>query len=168
MLRRTRPFAALAAVAGIGALIAALTAEYGFGLRPCTLCLAQRVPFVLAAVLGLAALLLPLAERGRRGLVMLAGLAFLVNSGLAVAHVGVERHWWTSPVCGASAAALPATVAEMVARAGKPAEVPCDKPAWQWHGVTMAGANVLYSGGLALVILLFVRRFGASGGRRRR
>jgi disulfide bond formation protein DsbB len=168
MPRRTRLLSALAALAGIGAITVALIAEYGFGLRPCVLCLAQRVPFVVAGVLGLAALLLPLTERICRVLVILAGLAFLVNSGIAVYHVGVERHWWASPGCSASESPLPKTVAELVAGAAKPAEVPCDKPVWQWHGITMAGFNVVYSGGLALVILLLARRTTVFGRRRRR
>ena len=168
MLRRTRLLPGLVAVAGFGAIVVALVAQYGFGLRPCVLCLTQRVPFALAGLMGLAALLLPLAERGRRTLVTLAGLAFLINSGIAVVHVGVERHWWASPVCGASAAPMPRTVAEMVAQAAKPAEVSCDKPAWQWHGVTMATVNVFYSGGLALLVLLLTRRATGFGRRERR
>ena len=168
MPHRTRLLPALVAAAGIGAIIVALIAQYGFGLRPCVLCLAQRGPCGAAAVLGLAALALPVTERFRHRLVTLAALVFLVNAGIAVYHVGVERHWWASPGCSASTAPMPKTVAELLAEAGKPAEVPCDKPAWQWHGITMAGFNIAYSGGLALLILLFPRRSTRFGRRDRR
>ncbi len=161
MLQRTVPAlrlaAGLAAAAGAAALAVALVAQYGFGLRPCVLCLAQRVPFLVASLLGLAALA-SAAMRARRPLVMLAGLAFLVNTGLAVYHVGVERHWWASPGCSAEGPQTPMTVAELARLAAQPAEVPCDKPAWSWHGVTMAGFNIAYSGGVALIVLALAFR----------
>jgi disulfide bond formation protein DsbB len=162
MLNRTCPAplrfaAALAVLAGFGALAGALVAQYGFGLRPCVLCLVQRVPFGLAGLLGLAALL-PATSGRRRLLAALAGIALLINSGIAVYHVGVERHWWASPGCSAQGVQAPMSVADLARMASQPAEVPCDKPAWAWHGLTLAGINVFYSGLVGLVILLFCRR----------
>ena len=124
MLQRTVPTLRLAAggaaAAGVAALAVALVAQYGFGLRPCVLCIAQRVPFVLAALLGLAALT-PAAARAQRPLVLLAGLAFLANTALAVYHVGVEDHWWVSPGCSAEGPQKPMTVAELAQLAAQPA-----------------------------------------------
>ncbi len=157
MLRRLDSLAAFAVAASLAALAGALIAQYGFGLRPCVLCIAQRIPFAVAAAAGLGALLLPMPEAVRRRLVATAGVLFLVNAGIAVYHVGVERHWWASPGCAAAASA--AVTARSLAEAmSRPVEVPCDKPAWQWHGVTMAALNIVYSGALAAVTLLLVRR----------
>lgn len=138
-----------------GALLTALVAQYGFGLKPCTLCITQRVPFVLAG--GLAALaLLGRAAPWRRGLMALAGLAFLVNSGIAVYHVGVEQKWWQSR-CAPTEKGVVA-VTDLAAMMAKPVEARCDEPAWAWHGITMAAMNIVFSGGLALVTLALVRR----------
>jgi disulfide bond formation protein DsbB len=158
MIYSTRRLCAFVAVVSALALIGGLVAQYGFNLRPCILCLTQRVPFALALALGLIGLLPPLSARWRRRLIVLAGLAFLVNSGIAIYHSGVERHWWASPGCAAGDEKMPVSVADMIAQASRPAEVPCDKPAWQWHGLTMAVLNIFYSGGLALVTLTLVRR----------
>lgn len=137
------------------ALAAALVAEYGFGLRPCVLCLTQRVPFAVGGLLaGLA--LLPLAAAGRRVLLAVAALGFLINSGIAVYHVGVEQKWWAS-TCAPTESA-PVDLANLAAAMSRPVEVRCDEPAWQWNGITMAGLNIVFSAGLGLVVLALARR----------
>jgi disulfide bond formation protein DsbB len=143
-------------VAGIclAALAFALVAQYGFGLRPCNLCLIQRVPFVLAALLGLAA-----ARDGLPAFVLLrvAGLLLLLNGAVAVYHVGVEQHWWASAVCSGSQQGAVA-VADLLAEMSKPAEPQCDTPAWSFHGITMAALNVPFSALLGLGVLWAVKR----------
>lgn len=152
-IRHRLPLFVLAA--SVAALAAAYVAQYGFGLRPCILCLTQRVPFAVAGGLALLALLRPLSWR--RALMALAGLAFLVNAGIAVYHVGVEQKWWMSS-CGASSAPAP-SLGDLKALMSRPADEPrCDEPAWQWHGVTMAGLNIVFSGGLALMVLAALAR----------
>lgn len=139
----------------VAALATALIAQYGFGLKPCELCITQRVPFVVAG--GLAALaMLGRAAPWRRVLMALAGLAFLVNSGIAVYHVGVEQKWWQSSCAPTEKGAV--AVTDLAAMMAKPVEARCDEPAWAWHGITMAAMNIVFSGGLALVVLTLVRR----------
>ncbi|KAF0222913.1 MAG: disulfide bond formation protein [Rhodospirillaceae bacterium] len=142
--------------ASIGALIAAYVAQYGFGLRPCSLCLTQRVPFAIAALLAVAALLRP--RSWQRSLLTLAGLAFLVNAGIAVYHVGVEQKWWDAACAASPSGAV--SLNDLSALMSKPAEARCDEPAWQWHGITMAAMNIVFSGGLALVVLAALPRKG--------
>jgi disulfide bond formation protein DsbB len=156
-LARLLPLFVLAVSAA--ALAAALIAQYGFGLRPCVLCITQRVPFVIAG--GLAALALTgRAAPWRRGLMALAGLAFLINSAIAVYHVGVERKWWQSSCAPAEGG--PVAVTDLAAMMSKPVEVRCDEPAWAWHGITMAAMNIVFSGGLAVVVLALTRRMEKS------
>jgi|AGTN01.2.fsa_nt_gi Disulfide bond formation protein DsbB len=151
---RLAPLFVLAA--SVLALASAYVAQYGFGLRPCVLCLIQRVPFVVAGLLAAVALLPSAGGRFRRGLVLAAALVFLVNSGIAAYHVGVERHWWQSSCAGGDIG--PVDVADLAAAMSKPAEARCDEPAWNLFGITMAAMNVAFSGGLALVTLLLARR----------
>jgi disulfide bond formation protein DsbB len=138
------------------ALAFAFTAEFGFGLKPCILCLAQRVPFALAGALAGLALLRSMPFAARRVLMAVTGLAFLINSGIAVYHVGVEQKWWASS-CAASESG-PLVVGDLAAMMSKPVEARCDEPAWQWHGITMATLNIPFSAGLAILVLAVVAR----------
>lgn len=140
--------------ASVLALASALVAQYLFGLQPCILCLIQRVPFAIAG--GLAALALVARARPARVLMALAGLAFLVNSGVAVYHVGVERGLWQSSCVPTESG--PVVVDDLAALMSQKVEARCDEPAWQWRGITMAGLNIVFSGGLALITLALARR----------
>lgn len=141
------------AVAGVSlaALVAALIAEYSFGLKPCILCLYQRVPYGVGFVLGGLAVLPMMPPRFRRGLVGLAGLGFLTGMGIAAFHVGVEQHWWAGTSSCSSNGLGALSIAEMQAALSAPAVVPCDTPQWDLFGITMAGYNVVGSLGLALL-----------------
>jgi len=154
MKTASRPIALSVAGICLASLAVALVAQYGFGLRPCNLCLIQRVPFVLAALFGLLAL-----RDGQPAalLLRLAGIVLLINGGIAVYHVGVEQHWWASAVCSGGQQGAVA-VADLLAEMSKPAEAQCDSPAWSFHGITMAALNVPFSSLLGLGILWAVKR----------
>lgn len=154
VMSSTRALPLFVLATSIMALATAFTAQYVFGLRPCILCLIQRVPFVFAGLLAAIALLGPI--KLRRSLMMLAGLVFLVNAGIAVYHVGVEQSWWLSACVPTESG--PVAVNDLVALMSKPVEARCDEPAWQWRGITMAALNILFSGGLGLLTLAFTRR----------
>ncbi len=150
------PFGILAVSAT--ALANAYIAEYAFGLEPCILCLYQRVPYAVAGVLGVAALVSP---RVRVGAVAVAGGVFLVGAVLAFYHVGVEQHWWASvAACGAAGGGPgdvggPATVDElrqMLTRGG-PVKA-CDEVDWTLFGLSMATYNVAVSLALGTASLL--------------
>jgi len=132
------------------ALGGALTAQFGFALRPCILCLYQRGPFVLGGVLALLALLPQTSHRLRVLLLALCAVAFAVNGGIATFHVGVEQHWWIgTPEC-VPVVPVPTTPAEMMAALSAPPPPRCDQAAWTLFGISMAGYNIPYSLGLAL------------------
>ena len=148
----TRPETAvpLALVAvSAGALGSAFIAQYGFGLEPCDLCIYQRIPFAVTGLLGMAALAATRSRAVLVGLVALAAAAFLINSGIAFYHVGVERHWWASTCSGGAEG--PMTTADLMAALQKPARRSCDEVNWTIMGISVASWNVLFSGGLAVM-----------------
>ena len=99
-----------------------------------------------------------LGDTAQRRLAGLAGLAFAVNTALATYHVGVERHWWASAVCGRDTSEV-ADIGNLASALSKPAEVECDRPALVWHGLTMAGANIAYSGLLTAAAVMAARNW---------
>ncbi|HEY8191194.1 MAG TPA: disulfide bond formation protein B [Alphaproteobacteria bacterium] len=134
------------------ALATVLTAQYGFGLKPCELCHFQRVPYVAALFLGLLVLLL--AKKGKpkvaAALVFLCALIFAAGSGLGFYHAGVEQHWWRSFLEGCKIDF--SSGGDLLAQIEASAAVPCDRPAWvdPVIGMSMAAWNGIVSAGLAV------------------
>lgn len=141
---------AVVALVGAAILGTALAFQHWGGLAPCELCYWQRYPFWVAIPAGAAAVVL---RSLRPNLLALAGIALAVGAGVAVFHVGVEQQWWQgTQACGARAPS--GSIEELRARLLAAPVVRCDEPQWTLFGVTMAGYNVLLSGGLAVLALV--------------
>lgn len=134
--RKAAPLFALA-MAG-AALAIAFTAQWGFGLYPCALCVWQRWAYAATLVLALAALALP----GRAG-ARLAALGFLAVAGIAFYHVGVEQRWWQGSAACSGADLSQASDLKAAILAGP--VVSCTDIPWQFAGLSMAGFNVVFA-----------------------
>ena len=158
-MTRTRDPIFIVLMMSIAALATAFTAQYGFGLRPCELCLLQRVPYGVVIFLALLALGLRL-DAGRMALVLgLCGLAFLGNSGISLYHVGVEQHWWAGPTSCTGGLGTVHSVQDLAALLSKPIDIPqCDKVAWSLFGISMAGYNMIACIALAAFSLKAAQR----------
>lgn len=132
------------------ALAVAYISQYFFGLEPCHLCLYQRIPY--AVVIVLAILALPLA-RFRRCLVALAALAIVINIGIAGYHVGVESHVFEglSSCSGDEVMPKDASLDDLRNQLLGKEAVRCDKPAFVFLSLSMAGWNVVYMIGVLVV-----------------
>ncbi len=151
---RLIPLAVLGA--SVAALGFALTAQYGFDLRPCDLCIYQRFPFALAGLLAVLVMVLPVSGRAKVWMITLCGLAFLVNSGIAAYHVGVEQHWWTAS-CSAEVV-TDFTLEQMMADLERPAErPPCDQGSGTLLGMSIPSWNVPVSFFLGVAALIGAR-----------
>ena len=140
--------------AGISAVM--LAVAHGFetfgGLVPCELCLRQREVYWVAIVVALVGFVAARLLRRRWGPPLACGLlalVFLAGAGVAAYHAGVEWHWWPGPQsCTGGGTVTAAAMADLLA--GKKIAPPqCDKPAWVWLGLSMAGWNALISAALA-------------------
>lgn len=159
MLARCRanpPMAAamLLTLASLALIGAAMFVEHGLGLKPCPLCLLQRIPYY--ATLALGPLLLAMAWLKAPRFVMILGLlaiAGLMLYGAAVAgyHAGVEWQWWKGPQ-GCSGEIAPALNAgALLDQMNKTTVVRCDVAPMRILGLSLAGWNVPTS--LALLAL---------------
>ena len=137
-------------------LTAALFAQFALDMQPCIMCIYQRIPFVIAALLGIAGLALPPARLAALGL---SGLAFLVNSGLAFYHTGIEQRWW-SETAGCNVNFNFADQAKsllnqvMSAQASSCADIPWQDPLL---GLSMANYNVLLCAGMFVFCVVALR-----------
>lgn len=145
---------ALVLIASLGSLAFAFAGEHLFGLEPCILCLYERIPYGIAALLAGAALLMPSRNRWQSRLLAGIAVVFILSAGLALYHVGVEQHWWRSvAACGGTLATDIGDLRNLSATDLKP----CDQVDWRLFGLSLAGYNVLASLALAAVALLGVR-----------
>ncbi len=136
--------AALLAFLGIGLLLGAFAFEYVGRIKPCELCLGQRLPWPLIAVAAGAAML------GLRpgAPAMLAPTAFAIAAALALwsaylagFHAGVEWKWWPGPTACTGDGLTTSTGLSF-----DPHEiVRCDQIAWSLFGLSLAGYNFLFS-----------------------
>ncbi len=151
-------------VIGAGALIVAWLGGRVFAIEPCILCLYQRIPYAIVAVVAAAAALLPLSPKHRRVAIAICSLVFIAGSILAFYSVGVEEHWWAG-VPGCRVPTEPETVstgdllASLSQRGGLRA---CDEGVWRLFGVSLAGYNVVLQGLAALAGFLGLRSLKSS------
>ena len=132
----------------LGGLAAALIAgAFGFeffGIKPCPLCLEQRLPWYVMIVLGGAIFGAGRANAPRAALIALYAVALglmIVSVYLAGFHAGVEYKWWPGPQTCTSGS-LPKTI-DLNNLAND--VVFCDKVAWSLFGISLAGFNFLFS-----------------------
>jgi disulfide bond formation protein DsbB len=149
--RTRRGAGALTLLGAVIALGVAYYAQFGLHMTPCELCLWERWPYWLAGLFGLLTLLVP---RAARPFLALAMLSMFADVGIAFLHVGVEFHWWKSPLpeCNGylpPGAPLPATPA-----------APCDAPAYLFPSVhfSMAAMDFCYALAFAILLAAYVRR----------
>jgi disulfide bond formation protein DsbB len=155
-LPRTWPWIALL-VSAIMLAIAHAFETFGH-LSPCTLCLRQREIYWeamgIAAVGGALGLTRVGALAGRATSVVLTAW-FLLGAGIAAYHAGAEWKWWPGPAsCSGGAAHVSAAEISALLRGAKMTIPACDKPAWVFLGLSMAGWNALISLALAAVSAL--------------
>lgn len=156
-----RTLALLCAVVAGAALATALGSEHWEGLAPCPLCLLERWPYRVVIVLGLVAMVVP--PKLARVLLALGVATILADAALAFVHVGVEFHWWPSPLpeCQAphiSGGSLAQRLASMPAHPSKP----CDSPSYLIPGlpISMAAMNLMFACGFAVLLAFFLWREG--------
>lgn len=154
ILNNPRNFQWALALVSAAALSAALIGQYGFNLHPCHLCILQRIPYGVVIGLGVIAALRPAWSLGT---IALSALAFLVNSGIAFYHAGVEQKWWAG-LSGCSTPDMSGSIEELMARIEAAKGVPCDQIAWSLFGITMAGYNVMLCLALAGLSVWYVTR----------
>ncbi len=136
-------------------LLFAYTAEYGFGLKPCILCLYQRIPY--AACIGIGVIVMLLARtmpKAARFMLYLAALSFLIGAGIAFFQVGVEYGWWTGTdeCTGSTLSGLSAS--DFLARIKSAPIVRCDEVQFAFLGISMAGYNGIWSVFLAALFAI--------------
>ncbi len=143
------PAAAAAAVfvLSLATLGGAWYFQFVLGYQPCHLCLIQRIPYYIVIPLSFGLAIAARYDAPRllvvAGLVVLVAAA-LVGAALGAYHAGVEWGLWNGPSdCTGPLTNL--SGGSLLEQLNTIHVVPCDKAAWRFLGVSLAGYNVLIS-----------------------
>ena len=134
-----RQLIALIGVVSLALIAGAWFFELVLHLRPCKLCLEQRMPHYAAIGLALAGLVL--ARSPRLQWLVLLGLAALMawSTGLGIYHAGVEWGWFMGPNdCGGAASAA-SGMQDFMKQLQTTRIVACSEAAWRFLGLSLAG-----------------------------
>ncbi|PSC05851.1 disulfide bond formation protein B [Alsobacter soli] len=144
--------AAVVAVAAAATVGGALVLEHFFGVKPCELCLVERIPYYVGAPFALLAAVI--AARRPRNLfttALLASLAllFLVGFGMGAYHAGVEWKLWAGPQGCTGPIAKPAAMGDFLQQLQTTKVIRCDEVAMRIFGLSLAAWNAVISLGLS-------------------
>jgi disulfide bond formation protein DsbB len=140
------------ALAALAALAVAYYAQDFMRLYPCPLCLWERWPYRIVILLGVIAAISPPGPA--RIVLAVAVLTLLAGAAISLIHVGVEFHWWQSPLPECNGILTPGAALPMM-----PAK-PCDEPTFLIPGlpISMAAMDLLYALFFAAVLSSYVLR----------
>ena len=142
----------------VAILSSAYSAQYIGGLRPCILCLYERIPWFIAGGLMLITILMQFSGPARRGILLITALVLLAGAGLAGYHVGVEQGIFQPPTT-CSATTTPSTLNELKALLETSMAPRCDEISWELFGISLPGYNAIACFAMAIAAL-FGRRYG--------
>ena len=122
-----------------------------FGYAPCPLCLQERYAYYFGVPATFIAFFAARAESFTltRILLVLIGLAFLINAGVGVYHAGVEWKWWPGPTSCSGGTAVEWGQSGVASAIEHPQVVSCSEAHWRFLWLSFAGWNAAVSGLLA-------------------
>jgi disulfide bond formation protein DsbB len=136
-------------------LIGAYASEMMLHLRPCNLCLWQRLPYALASILSLTILCLPPKSIWKCRLIHVCGLVFLASTMLALYHVGIEEGWLEVPASCSNH--LPTNIStDALLSHISHARPSCRTPQMVLLGLSMAAWNAILS--MIITVIIFSYR----------
>lgn len=141
----------------VAALAVALVAQYGLELHPCHLCIYQRYPYAIIALIGLLA-----AWRGsldvQKKAVLVCAALFFVDAGIAFYHTGVELQWFPGPSGCTSSSTGGESLEELRRQIMEAPLVACDQPMAYFFGLSFAGWNTITACCAGILTLVAFRR----------
>ncbi len=147
-----RTAATIVLLAGGATIAGAWFIEVVLGIKPCPLCLEQRIPYYVG--LPIAALALFSAARGSRptaALLGLTALAFFAASGMGAYHAGVEWGLWKGPTDCSGPMPAQLGMQDFLKQLSTVKVIRCDEVAMRIFGLSLAAWNAVIAGGLGLL-----------------
>ena len=157
-----RNAALLIAITAIATIGGAWFIEIGLGVKPCPLCLEQRIPYYVGIPVALAAYFsAPSYPRlAQIGLGLIA-IIFAISAGMGFYHTGVEEGLWQGPAgCSGGALTQAAPINDFLKSLDQVRVIRCDEVAMRIFGLSLAAWNGILSSAITLYagVTLFKQR----------
>ncbi len=145
-------------------LMTALVFQYGFKMHPCELCMAQRVPYGVIAMLGLMGGMSLKARHQLAKVALICGILFLTDAGIAAYHSAVELGWVKGPSGCTNNDTGEQTLEQMRAAIMNAQLVPCDQPMGYFLGLSMATWNLFAASAAGVLTFVMLARISKRAG----
>lgn len=137
-------------------IVTAFFMQTFFDIRPCELCLWQRIPYY---VIMFGSILIPL--RFVRLTLVIQAIAFFINIIISAYHSGIERKWWKGLSGCSSFDIQNLSIDELHQQLLNTAMVKCDEISWSLFGLSLTNYNFLISLILGLSAIYCIRGYDA-------
>ncbi|MFT6072004.1 MAG: disulfide bond formation protein DsbB [Alphaproteobacteria bacterium] len=124
-------------------------------IRPCELCLWQRIPHY---IVMFGAVLVPL--RFLRLTFITQAIGYFANVLLSAYHSGIERKWWAGLEGCSSADMKNLSIAQIHERLLNTQIIKCDEIAWEFLGLSLTNYNFIICLVLGISVLYFIGGYG--------
>ena len=126
----------------IAALISAYFIEYVLGHQPCNLCLIERIPYGISAILIITILVL---KKNQKFLVLLLILTFIFSLTISFYHYGIEQGFFQeSSVCGVRGFNESITKEDLLRQLNEKI-VSCKDVTFRIFGLSLTSINIVIS-----------------------
>jgi disulfide bond formation protein DsbB len=153
-------FGLLTGLAALAVLLTVFVSQYGFGMRPCELCLLQRYPYAGLVIMGFGLHYCACKRHSLFVAAVLILLLWLASFALGLFHTGVEQHWWTfKSACSSAIYEAGVSPTDLLARLKAAPVTRCDQSATFLFGGSMALWNAIFSAVMSVYSAVMVAVF---------
>ena len=129
-------------------LTAAVYVEYILGIKPCILCIYQRLPYAIALLISLIAFF----TGNRKVILIILGITFVAGVLLSGYHVGIERGF-IEPIFSCTGGNIDAIEKEEILKSFDKIQPDCKDVDFSIFGISLATLNFINSFVLTIVIV---------------
>ena len=138
------------------ALISAYFIEYVLGHQPCNLCLIERIPYGISAILIITILVL---KKNQKFLVLLLILTFIFSLAISFYHYGIEQGFFQeSSVCGVRGFNESITKEDLLIQLNEKI-VSCKDVTFKIFGLSLTSINIVISILFIITLLKIFKKY---------
>jgi disulfide bond formation protein DsbB len=137
----------------LATLVSAYIIEYGFGYKPCKLCIYERIPYFLSIFLLIEILFF---KKYKKITLLLLSLIFISSAILAFYHVGIEKNFFNESLICTNNNLSEIISKEEILKQLSESSISCKDVNFKIMGLSLASINLIFS---LVLSVIFVKLF---------